>query len=303
MSPDVVLDAHAILGEGPVWDVNRQRLAWVDIEAHALHETDPGSGEDRVITIGEHIGCAAPAGGSLYVAGLKSGLAVLDIDTGRRAAIVDPEPHLDGNRFNDGKCDPAGRLWAGTMALDEHEGAGSLYCLRPDLAITRALEGVTVSNGLAWSADARTMYYADSPTRQVAAFDFDNATGALANRRVVYEVPEGSGFPDGMTIDAEDHLWVALWDGWRVIRVAPATGRVVGEVVMPVARPTCCTFGGANLDELFITSARVRLSPEQLAVQPLAGAIFRARPGVRGLPPVPFGGTAQLRAILDAAPG
>jgi sugar lactone lactonase YvrE len=299
VSPDLLLDAHAILGEGPVWHPRRHRLFWVDIEGHAVHVTDTSTREDVVIPIGEQVGCIAAAGERLLVMGLRSGFAALDLETRRRVHVEDPEHHLPGNRFNDGKCDPSGRFWAGTMAVSEARDQGSLYCLDATLAVSCRATGVSISNGLAWSHDARTMYYVDSPDRSVVAYDFDAATGAISQPRTVYDVPEGWGFPDGMTIGADGCLWVALWDGFRVVRVDPGTGRVVGHIEMPVARPTSCAFGGAALDELYITSASINLTEEQRAAQPHAGGVFVCRPGVRGLPSVEFAGAAPLERLFQ----
>jgi sugar lactone lactonase YvrE len=299
--PELVVDAHATLGEGPLWQTGRQRLIWVDIEGHDLHVSTPATGADERIHIAEHIGCAVSAGGDLLVLGLRSGFAVLDLATGRRAHIEDPEHHLPDNRFNDGKCDPAGRLWAGTMAIDESHGAGALYCLHADLTVHVKVPGVSVSNGLAWSLDERVMYYVDSPTRRIVAYDYDRSTGAIDRPRRVFQVPEGAGFPDGMAIDAEGCLWVALWNGRRVVRVSPESGDIVDHVDMPVSRPTSCAFGGPDLDQLFITSAS-NLPPEQLAREPHAGGVFRVRPGLKGLAAVDFAGTGRLRELLDHAP-
>ena len=297
LTPDLVIDARATLGEGPLWHTRRQRLIWVDIEGHDLHVSDPATAADERMHIAEHIGCVVSAGDDLLVLGLRSGFSVLDLATGRRAHIDDPELHLPDNRFNDGKCDPAGRLWAGTMAIDEAHGAGTLYCLHPDLSVHRKVPGVSVSNGLEWSLDHRTMYYVDSPTRRIVAYDYDEATGDIENQRRVFHVPEGAGFPDGMTIDGEGCLWVALWDGRRVVRVAPDTGDIVEHVDMPVSRPTSCAFGGPDLDQLFITSAS-NLPADQRAREPKAGGVFRVRPGVKGLPAVDFAGTSRLRELL-----
>jgi sugar lactone lactonase YvrE len=299
ISPDLFLDAHAILGEGPFWHPRRHRLFWVDIEGHAVHDTDPATGRDTTIHVAEQVGCVVPAGERLLVLGLRSGFAALDLETSRRVHIVDPEHHLPGNRFNDGKCDPAGRLWAGTMDVAEASGRGALYCLGTTLRVTCRVGGVSISNGLAWTADAKTMYYVDSPERCVYAYDFDLASGEIDRPRVVWEVPPGWGFPDGMAIDADDCLWIALWDGFKVVRLDPRDGRVVGEIAMPVARPTSCAFGGADLRDLYITSASTRLTPEQLAAQPHAGGIFACRPGVAGTPTVEFGGAAALERLFD----
>jgi len=298
MSPDLFLDSHAILGEGPLWHPRRQRLFWVDIEGHAVHDTDTITAHDRVIPVAEQVGCIAPAGDRLLVMGLRSGFAALDLETGRRMHIEDPEHHLPENRFNDGKCDPAGRFWAGTMAVSEEEDRGSLYCLGPTLKVSCKVPGVSVSNGLAWSLDAKTMYYVDSPDRCVVAWDYDVGTGAISGKRTVYDVPDGWGFPDGMTIDEDGCLWVALWDGGRVIRLDPAHGTIVDTIDIPVSRPTCCAFGGAALDELYITSASINLTPEQRVAQPHAGGLFVCRPGVRGLPATEFAGTAALERLF-----
>jgi sugar lactone lactonase YvrE len=298
MSPDLLLDAHAILGEGPVWHPRHHRLLWVDIEGHAVHDTDTSTRQDVVIPVGEQVGCIAPAGGRLLVMGLRSGFAALDLETRRRVHVIDPELHLPDNRFNDGKCDPAGRFWAGTMAVSEAPGRGSLYCLGSTLTVSCRAPGVSISNGLAWSRDAKTMYYVDSPERSVVAYDFDLASGAIERPRTVYEVPEGWGFPDGMTIDADGCLWVALWDGFRVVRVDPAIGQVIDQIEMPVARPTSCAFGGAALDELYITSASINLTDEQRAAQPHAGGVFVCRPGVTGTPTIEFGGAAALERLF-----
>jgi sugar lactone lactonase YvrE len=299
---ELVIDARATLGEGPLWHASRRQLVWVDIEGHDIHLSDPDTGADERIHVAEHIGCVVAAGDDLLVLGLRSGFAVLDLAARRRVHIEDPEHHLPDNRFNDGKCDPAGRLWAGTMAIDESHGAGALYRLDPDLTVHLMIPSVSISNGLDWSLDHRTMYYVDSPTRRVVAYDYDERTGAIGNPRAVFQVPEDAGFPDGMSIDEEGCLWIALWNGARVIRLDPARGEMVDRIDMPVSRPSSCAFGGADLDELFITSAS-NLPPVRRAREPQAGGVFRVRPGVRGLPAVDFAGAARLRELLVRSPG
>ena len=290
LEAELEFDARATLGEGPCWDAGAQRLYWVDIEQNRLHSYDPATGRDQAIDVGQRIGVAVKRQAGGLVLGLKSGFYAFDPATAALEPLALPEAHLPGNRFNDGKCDPAGRFWAGSLPLAEDHPGGSLYCLDVDLTVTRKIENITVSNGLAWSGDHRTMYFIDSPTRVVEAFDYDPATGAIANRRTVISIPGGWGYPDGMTINAENMLWVALWDGWAVTRWNPATGELIDKLALPVARVTSCAFGGPELDTLYITSARSRLSPEQLARQPLAGALFRCRPGVRGLEAWEFAG-------------
>jgi sugar lactone lactonase YvrE len=176
------------------------------------------------------------------------------------------------------------------MSICEAPHCGALYCLDADLTVHRKIERVSISNGLAWSPDQRTMYFVDSPTRVVGAFDYDKSSGEIANRRVAVRIPDGMGFPDGMSIDEEGMLWIALWDGAAVRRWNPANGELLDTIPLPVTRPTSCVFGGENFDELYITSARSRLDEQTLTGQPLAGGIFRCRPGVRGGPAWNFAG-------------
>ncbi len=287
---ELALDAKALLGEGPWWNTRTQQLYWVDIEGNAFHVFDPTTGHDRKIDVGQMIGCCVGRKSGGVVLALQNGFYALNLETEKLTPLVDPESHLPENRFNDGKCDSRGRLWAGTTRVQHDEQAGFLYRLDADLTVNRKLDDVWISNGLAWSLDDKTMYYIDSPTSEIVAFDFDARSGELANERLVIEIPEGGGSPDGMTIDEEGMLWVALWDGWRVIRVNPELGEIIDEVRLPVARPTSCVFGGASLDDLYITTASTRMPAEELAKQPLAGGIFRCKPGVRGLPAHEFAG-------------
>lgn len=286
----LLLDTRALLGEGPSWDEESNRLYWVDIEGRAVHIYDPLTGTDRQIEVGQMAGCVVTRQKGGVILTLQRGFYSLNLETEELHPIVDPEAELPENRFNDGKCDSHGRLWAGTTRISHDQPSGSLYCLDTDLSCHRRISDVWISNGIAWSGDDRTMYFIDSPTGRVDAFDFDAETGGIANRRTVIEVPAGMGSPDGMTIDEEGMLWIALWDGWRVARWDPRTGTQLGEIRLPVARPTSCVFGGPGLDQLYITTARTRLPAEALANQPLAGGLFNCRPGVRGLPTQRFNG-------------
>ena len=193
-------------------------------------------------------------------------------------------------RFNDGKCDSAGRLWVGSMAQIPQPGVGALWCLRPELRTERRRSQLTIPNGIAWSRDGLTLYHIDSPTRRVEAFAFDPVDGALSKQRTLREFTPADGDPDGMTLDAEGHLWIALWDGWRVVRLDAATGATLAEIALPVQRPTSCAFGGIGLDTLYITSATIDLTEAELARQPLAGRVFTTRPGMTGLPANEFAG-------------
>jgi sugar lactone lactonase YvrE len=283
---EVVTAADAELGEGPVWDVRSGRLAWVDITGRHLHLTDTVSGATSTIDLPMAVGAVAPRAAGGFVAALQDGFWVVGDGPARRVAPI-PETR-PGLRFNDGKCDPAGRFWAGTMADDQTAGAGALYRLDRDGSVALVLQGVTVSNGLAWSRDGRTMFYIDTPTQRIDAFSFDPLTGEIGDRRPEVHLPREAGAPDGMTIDAEGGLWVALWGGGAVHRYLD--GRLDRVIELPVSHPTSCCFGGDRLDELFVTSARQGLSAARLQAEPLAGALFRARPGVRGLAPAVFAG-------------
>lgn len=287
---ELILDAKATLGEGPVWDARRQVLLWVDIEAGRLHEFDPATGHNRTIELGQRVGAVVPRARGGVMLAMQRGFASLDPATEAITFWADPEAHLPNNRFNDGKCDPRGRFWAGTISLDRRPGAASLYCLEPDGTVRTMLRGVTNSNGIAWSLEQDTLYYIDTPTRQVTAFDYEPRTGTIDHPRAVITIPPDSGKPDGMTIDAEGMLWIALWDGGCVGRWDPRTGRLLERLAVPARRVTSCAFGGPDLGDLYITTARVGLSERELSEQPGAGGLFRARPGVRGVVAFAFQG-------------
>jgi sugar lactone lactonase YvrE len=282
-------EARAILGEGPVW--HEGRLYWVDIEGGKILTHDPvaGAAHDLEIDLPDRVGFAWPCEGSpKWICGQPDGLYFVDLETGALESAVAVEADQPRTRFNDGKTDPQGRLWAGTMDMEEREPLGTLYQFGAELIPIARHGAVTVSNGLAWAPDGCTLYYIDSPTREVRAFDFDPASGAIANTRVAVRFAEGEGFPDGMAIDTEGMLWVALWEGWRVVRCDPASGEQIGEIRVPAAKATSCAFAGEGMEDLYITTARIGLSEEELAAQPFAGGLFKAEPGVTGEPPVPF---------------
>jgi len=295
-NPQLLLDAHAELGEGPAWDARRGLLTWVDIHAGHVHLFDPAGGTDRLIELGEPVGCAVPTrAGGLLIA-LRSGFwtlrqvqgVALGLSTVTRTLLAAPE-NLPGNRFNDGKCDPAGRFLAGSMDDAEQEASGSLYSLAPDGRLQTLLTGLRISNGLTWSPDYRTFYFIDTPTRLVMAYDYDLDTGRIANPHPVVHVPPELGWPDGMTSDQEGMLWIALWGGAAVTRWDPATGRMAAAYSLPALNVTSCVFGGPRLSDLYVTSARKGMTPEQLADYPLSGGLFRMATGTRGLPTFGFG--------------
>jgi sugar lactone lactonase YvrE len=289
-SVEVALDAHAALGEGPVWDDASGTLIWVDILGQAVHRFDPASGRDRVADVGQPVGAAALRNdGRGLVLALRDGFALLDEASGQVELVAPIEADVPTNRMNDGKCDPLGRFWAGTMAFAETPGVGALYRLDPDLQAHRMLSGVTVSNGLDWTADRRQMYYIDSPTRGIDVFDFDLRLGTLGERRRFITIPPEAGVPDGLTLDADGAIWVALHRGASVARYTP-DGDLDQIIRLPTSMVTSCTFGGPDLGDLYITSMTFGMSDEERRAQPLAGALFRCRPGVRGLPARRFAG-------------
>ncbi len=282
---ELVLDHKCELGEGPVWDVEHGIIYWVDILAQEIHQFSPASGKHEVHKQDQMVGAIALTDSGGMVAALATGFALLDLEKGTKEMISTPEGHLPNNRFNDGKCDPAGRFWAGTMDMADLPYAGSLYMLGADLEAEKKISGVSCSNGLAWSLDYKTMYFIDSPTRGVRSYEFDVETGAISNEQIAINLTSEPGIPDGMTIDAEGMLWIAFFDGWRVARYDPHTGRHLESVFLPVARVTSCAFGGDRLEDLYVTTARVGLDESDLVKQPLAGSLFVYKNiGPRGLP-------------------
>lgn len=282
------LDAHALLGEGPLWDGTEQVLYWIDIKRREIHRFDPVSGTDEKWSAPEDVGSlVVHEQGGLIVA-MTSGFYSFDLSSGRAQLIVNPEPDLPDNRFNDGKPDRRGRFWAGSMHNPETEPTGSLYRLDPDLSCHRMIDGgIAISNSLCWSPDNRVMYHSCSLHRTVWAWDFDIDSGTISNRRELIEFAANDGGPDGATVDAEGYLWVAVWGGWRIDRYKP-DGDLDLSVEMPVECPTCPAFGGPQLDKLYVTSASNMLNePEK---QPQAGGIFVLEPGVRGIPETRFRG-------------
>jgi sugar lactone lactonase YvrE len=288
----VCSDVVAEHGEGPVWDVVREELLWVDIGDGVLHRGRP-TADDAVehlgsLTIDGPLGAVAPATGGGWVVAAGPGFARLAED-GTLDWLARPDAGRPEVRMNDGACDPAGRFWAGTMAYDTSPGAGTLYRLGVDGACDAMVEATTISNGLGWSADAATMWFADSGPGTVDAFEFDAATGSIGSRRTVIRVDPAEGVPDGLCVDAEDHLWLAVWDGGEVRRHTP-DGELVARVRVPATRPTSCCFGGPALETLYISTASVELTDEQREAQPLAGRLFRAGVGARGVAQPRFAG-------------
>lgn len=288
MEAKLAVECRNQLGEGPVWDVQSQALYWVDIYGRLVQRFDPASGETRRWSLPERVACLALRRGSGMVLALESGFAFFDPDTGEIRGIAQPEAMIARNRFNDGKCDSAGRFWAGTMDDAAREHTGSLYRLDPDLTVHRMDGAIGISNSIAWSPDDRTFYFADTLDGVIFAYDFDALSGALSRKRV-FAKSAGPGAPDGSTIDSEGHLWNAEWGGWRLVRYAP-DGAVSRVVDLPVQQPTSCAFGGPDLRTLYVTSASLGLDEAARAAQPWAGCVLGLDVGVAGLPSHRFAG-------------
>lgn len=283
-----VFPLQAQLGEGPVW---QDDAFWcVDIEGKTLNRFDPATKAHAAFDADQRIGVAVPTDNDgEWLVGLECGLAFWRPEDGAPPAVfATPEADRPGNRFNDGKVDPRGRFFAGTMSMQCDAGCGALYRVGADRLPAKVLDGVTISNGLSWDAAANTFYYIDTPTRRVDAFDWDPATGAIANRRKVIEFAEGLGSPDGHCIDAEGKLWVAMWGGGAVLRVDPASGRVVGRVEVDAPNVTSCCFGGPGLSTLYITTPRIGMDAAASARHPHAGDVFAAEVEYFGLPTEKF---------------
>ncbi len=280
---ECVLACQSRLGEGPIWSAAAQALYWIDIVAPAIHRWHPASGERRSWPMPEPVGSLSErAAGGLIVA-LASGFATLDVDTDALTMIRPAEADKPDNRFNDGRCDRAGRFWAGSLTYSEDRPLGALWRLDPDHTATPVLTGITVPNALCWSPDGRIMYFTDTPTRQIMAYTYDLATGTPSDPRLFVQVDGTPGYPDGAIVDSEGGVWNAEWDGARVVRYAP-DGTIDRIVAVPAPRPTCCAFGGPDLSTLFITSAWDRLTESERAEWPLSGNLFAVDAGVRGLP-------------------
>ena len=282
----------SLLGESPLWHPVEQVLYWCDIPGHALNRFDPASGQHVRWHFDTDVACCAPLMEGGLLLALRSGLECFDPDHARRHAIPDSRPYDPRvERFNDGKADPQGSLWVGTIYEPRDAAKAALYRWR-DGHLEKMADGITVSNGLAWSPDARTLYWADTKAHTVHAFDFDRSAGAISNQRVFAQFPlkaDGQdlagygGRPDGAAMDSQGHYWVAMFEGARVLRIAP-DGRVAQALVLPVRCPTMPCFGGADLRTLYITTARENRPADELAREPLAGCVLQLRVDVPGLP-------------------
>lgn len=286
---DCIVKSANRLGECTLWDEREQALWWVDSRGPALWRHDPASGATRSIPLPEVVGSFCFRTGSGMVVAMASGFHFLDPGTGSLQPVADPEAHLPENRFNDGRCDRRGRFLSGTMCDARRDPTGSLYRLDADLSCTRLRGDLIVPNSIAWTPDDKVMYLADTYRHKISAYDYDIDSGSISNERLFVDAGTHPGRPDGSCMDADGCLWNAEYGGWRLVRYTPA-GRIDRVIELPVSNPTCCCFGGRDLDVLYVSSATQRLTPEELAKQPLAGGVFAVRPGVKGLPEARFSG-------------
>jgi len=277
MKPEPVLEHQCVLGEGPLWDFENKLICWIDIVSGNIHEYSPTTNHFRSIPVHEMIGSIALNADGNFIIAIQNGFAFLNRKNGEIKKIANPEADIPGNRFNEGKCDPSGRFWAGTMSIREQRGVGSLYMLDHDLKTIKKLKGITISNGMAWSENKKIFYYIDTPTQQVIKYDYEDFSGNISNPKAIIRIEDKEGHPDGMTIDTEGMLWIAHWGGGQVTRWDPSTGKLLLRIEMPVKKITSCTFGGDLMNDLYITSANKDLNAADLQKQPLAGSLFVIR--------------------------
>lgn len=278
----LVVDAKATLGEGAIWHATEKKLYWIDIEGRCLFIYNPANNTNRQFFLGQRVGTVVPVDGGGVLVALQNGIHFLDTHTGSLTLLVNPLTNAD-IRFNDGKCDPSGRFWVGSMHLEQTTGTASLYRLNTDQSVDIITDGVTISNGIVWSLDKQKMYYTDSPLRRVDVFDYNDSTGFVSNRKTAFTIPDELGDPDGMTIDSEGKLWIAIWGSNAVGRFDPATGELLDKIFVPAPNITSCAFGGEDLDTLYITSAREGMNEEQLKEFPLSGGLFAVKTRYRGV--------------------
>jgi sugar lactone lactonase YvrE len=277
------------LGEGSMWDARRQKLFWVDIEKMELHCIAPGSMVHRSWKLETRIGTIVPDTNGNLVMGMHGYVARFNPDTGVSETLITLEGGPD-IRSNDGKCDPAGRLWLGTMHLKETAHSGNLYCIFADLKIIKKISGTSISNGIVWTRDKKKMYWIDTPERAIREYAYEEATGEIRFVRKAVEVPADLGYPDGMTIDENDQLWVAHWGGSGVYHWDPVTGELIDIVEVPAPNVSSCVFGGPDMRTLYMTTARNSMEAADMEKYPLSGSVFTAQTSVRGFAPYAFQG-------------
>ena len=280
---DVFLKCNNDLGEGPEWSPLNQLLSWVDILAKKFHYFDLQTNKHQTIDVSNVLGFAIPTTQkNLYITGQLDELCMLDIATKKSQVLKVVPENKKLNRFNDAKCDKAGRLWAGTTTDDFASSPGAFYRIESNLSVNKVMAGIGCSNGLCWSADSKKLFYIDTISLKLRAYDFDLESAKFSNESVLLEYPKANGYLDGMTIDGEDKLWISIWGGGKVIRFCPVTKKIIGEISVNSKQPTSVVFAGKNLDKLFITSARVGVEKSTLDKNPEEGALFVVETKIKG---------------------
>lgn len=277
------------LGEGALWNYKTQEFYWVDIEGKTLNIYNPKTKTNKVIKTPSRVGTVVPYTKEQAVVALEDGIYKINLENGDLKQISNVESDITENRFNDGKCDPKGNLWVGSMHLKESLPNANLYKIEPNGVTTKMVDSVTISNGIVWSKDTKKMYYIDTPSKSIKSYDYDIETSTISNEKIAVNIPESLGYPDGMTIDENDTLWVGLWNGNAVAQFDPKTGKLISKIEVPAHNVTACAFGGENLDILYITTSNNDMTEEERKKYPLAGSIFKYKPGVKGVPAFFFG--------------
>lgn len=285
---EVALKIRANLGECPRWDEKEQKLYWVDINAFQLHKFDPATGADEYLQFDEEIGCFSLRQNGGFLLGMRTGFYTIDGWHTERAFVADPEIGMEKNRFNDGRADAKGRMFAGSVYPPKDYGGASIYSLNPGGEVRKWVGDLLTANGIAFSPDMKKFYYADTPSHAIQQCDYDVETGVVANCRVFHQFPMGNGRPDGAAVDSEGCYWTALYEGARIVRLSP-TGEILQEIAIPARCPTMAAFGEADLRTLFITTVGNRAQAE-LDQYPDSGSLFKVRVNIPGLPEYRFGG-------------
>lgn len=285
----LALKHDALLGEGAFWDVNTQQLYWIDIEGKKVFVFNPATSNNREYVMPSRVGTVVPQSITTAIVALEDGVYTLNLANGSLTVLSDVERTVTSNRFNDGKCDPNGNLWVGSMHLAQSAPSAKVYKIAPDGTTQTMIENVTISNGIVWTKDAKTMYYIDTPTGFIRAYDYDKRTSTISNERIAVKVPVSLGYPDGMAIDENDHLWVGMWNGNCVAQFDPVKGTLVSKIIVPAHNVTSCAFGGKDLDTMYITTASLDMTAAEIKAYPLAGSVFVVKPGVKGVRSATFG--------------
>ncbi|MBT8394473.1 MAG: SMP-30/gluconolactonase/LRE family protein [Bacteroidia bacterium] len=283
LEAELEFETMALLGEGAFWNHKTQELYWVDIEDKKFNIYNPSSVSNRIIQMPSLIGTVVPYNENEAVVALLDGVYKVDLLTEEISLLSDVESNIPENRFNDGKCDPNGNLWVGSMHFEQSKPNASVYRINEQGETVKMIDSVTISNGIVWTKDAKTMYYIDTPTGNIMGYDYNDQTSTISNGRIAVKVSEEDGFPDGMAIDENDMLWVGMWNGNAVAQYDPKKGKLVSKISVPAHNVTSCAFGGENLDILYITTSSLDMTEEEQNRFPMAGSIFMVKPGVTGV--------------------